>query len=373
VIQFTWLQFRTQAAVAAAFLAVAAVVLVVTGLHLAHLFTASGLTNSCLMARPGSRAACRVGPFLDKAASYLTVGRYLGYAVYTVPALLGAFWGAPLVAREFETGTSRLAWTQSVTRTRWLVVKLAVTGLASMATAGLVSLLVTWWASPLDAVYQNGFTPVIFGARGIVPIGYAAFAFALGITAGLLIRRTLPAMAVTLIAFAAVLIAMPLWIRPHLVAPVRATQAVTAASLNEVGGNGPNGPLQVAEQPRDIPGAWILSPSSTCYDAASCKIIIASGQPASSLPARACGNSSRPPAAGHSPGTGAASGSPPSLHAGSAGACGTYLAGLHLRQVLTYQPASRYWAFQIGETAIFTGLAVALATSCIWRARIRST
>ena len=60
------------------------------------------------------------------------------------------FWGAPLVARELETGTFRLAWTQSVTRTRWLAVKLALVGLASMAVAGLLSLILTWWSSPID-------------------------------------------------------------------------------------------------------------------------------------------------------------------------------------------------------------------------------
>jgi hypothetical protein len=30
------------------------------------------------------------------------------------------FWGAPLVAGELESGTFRLAWTQDVSRVRWL-------------------------------------------------------------------------------------------------------------------------------------------------------------------------------------------------------------------------------------------------------------
>ena len=74
-----------------------------------------------------------------------------------VPALIGLFWGAPLVARELETGTYRLVWTQGVTRTRWIAIKLAVVGLASMAVAGLFSLMVTWWSSPLDRVNPNRF------------------------------------------------------------------------------------------------------------------------------------------------------------------------------------------------------------------------
>src|SRR4029453_3689224 len=67
-----------------------------------------------------------------------------------LPPLSGLFWGAPLITRELEAGTHRLVWNQSITRTRWLAVKLAVTGLAAMTAAGLGSLVVSWWASPID-------------------------------------------------------------------------------------------------------------------------------------------------------------------------------------------------------------------------------
>ena len=89
-----------------------------------------------------------------------------------VPALIGLFWELPL-ARELETGTYRLAWTQ-VTRTHWLAVKLGLLGLASMVVAGILSLMVTWWASPLDRVRMTPF--MSFDQRGLVPVGYAAFA-----------------------------------------------------------------------------------------------------------------------------------------------------------------------------------------------------
>ena len=75
-----------------------------------------------------------------------------GIAARTIaclPALIGACWGAPLVARELETGTFRLAWNQSVTRTRWLAVKLAVVGLTTMAVTEGLSLMQAWWAAPL--------------------------------------------------------------------------------------------------------------------------------------------------------------------------------------------------------------------------------
>ena len=118
--------------------------------------------------------------------------------------------GRPLVTRELDAGTHRLAWTHT-TRTRWLVAKLAFVGLAAMAAAGLLSLAVSWWAGPIDAAVASrerharprdlrlpADVGEIFDARGIVPIGYAAFAFALGVTVGVLVRRTLPAMAILL-------------------------------------------------------------------------------------------------------------------------------------------------------------------------------
>src|ERR1017187_10339229 len=101
--------------------------------------------------------------------------------------------------------------------------------------------MITWWASPIDqaggfpiSLGQLGrFSPQLFAARGITPIGYAAFAFALGVTAGVLIRRTVPAMAITLAVFAAVQIAMPIWIRPHLIAPVHAPSALNPAAIDQ--------------------------------------------------------------------------------------------------------------------------------------------
>src|SRR5262249_52817678 len=85
------------------------------------------------------------------------------------PAVIGVFWGAPLVAREIETGTFRLAWNQSVTRARWLAVKLGLIGLASMATARLRSLMLTWWASPIDRAARLGGRPCGPAGRGPRP------------------------------------------------------------------------------------------------------------------------------------------------------------------------------------------------------------
>ena len=331
MIRFSWLQFRTQAAAAAAALAIAAIALAITGPHLAHLYAGSG-TATCQ-----ARGIC----------PGVNTGKFLGLAVIAVPGIIGLFWGAPLVARELETHSCRLAWTQGITRTRWLAVKLAVVGLASMAAAGAASLMVTWWAGPIDSATANQW-PVL-SQRDIIPAGSAAFAFTLGVTAGLLIRRTLPAMAVTLAVFTLAQFVMTA-AGPHLMTPLHTTTAVSTATLQSTGVTG-DGRLMVVPTRASIPGAWIPSPSQQCNDTATCDVITASGQSAASLPAtRACG-----PAAG------------------TGHACDAYIAALHLRQTVTYQPASRYWTYQWYETAIYLALTLILTAVCFSEIRRRIT
>jgi ABC-type transport system involved in multi-copper enzyme maturation permease subunit len=131
-------------------------------------------------------------------------------------ALVGTFWGAPLVARELEAGTHRVVWNQSVTRRRWWTVKLAVVTAAAVLTAGVATILLTWAAAPVDDLADNHFSTVLFGARNLAPVGYAVFAVALGTVIGLLTRRTLPAMALTFVLFLVAQFAVPNLIRPHL-------------------------------------------------------------------------------------------------------------------------------------------------------------
>jgi hypothetical protein len=333
MIRFTWLRFRTQAAIAVGALVIVAAILALTGFHLADVYTTTVVPcrryNDCaavLQAFP---------PAPDR-----TIEGLMGTLLIAVPGLIGIFWGAPLVAREFETGTFRLAWTQGISRTRWLAVKLGLVGAFSMIVAGLLSLMVTWWISPFDQAYQNRITPTMFHETGVVPVGYAAFAFALGVTAGLIIRRTLPAMAVTLVIFAAVQLAVPFWVRPHLVAPVTTTSALNLGSVVEWGttnagpGNRPG--LFVQTQP-DIAGAWLLSN----------QVITPAGRPVSTEPV-----------------TQACAGNTSTLQS-----CRAYVATLRLRQVLTYQPASRYWALQWYETALYLAVALLLSGLCFLRIR----
>ena len=164
MIWLAWRQFRVQALIAAAALAAAAILLGVTGPRLASRYAGSGIAGchggSCANAASDfltQLAATRTYPFV------YSLGLVL---ILAVPAILGIFWGAPLIARELETGTYRLAWNQSVTRTRWLTVKLALTGLAAMAVTEALSLMHAWWSDPISrAIAVGGSDGVFSGTR----------------------------------------------------------------------------------------------------------------------------------------------------------------------------------------------------------------
>jgi hypothetical protein len=195
----TWRQFRAQAIVAAGGLAVTAIVLAVSGVQLADRFSASGVVGCHPHGSCEQLASNFLGALQD--SGYQVVFTLAIGLIYAVPALIGVFWGAPMITREIETGTFRLAWTQSVTRTRWLAVKVGLAGLIAVATAGLLSVMLGWWANPVylasakagaRSTTYTRFLPELFGVSGIAPIGYAAFAFAIGMTFGVLIRRPPP-------------------------------------------------------------------------------------------------------------------------------------------------------------------------------------
>ena len=320
MIWLTWRQFRAPALAAGIALAALAVYLLVEGLQIRQdydefIVNGAGVAADVLSQRHGSQLAL------------------VGTLLLVAPALLGAFLGAPLVARELETGTHRLVWTQGVTRMRWLTVKLAVTVLASAAVTGALSVLLTWAASPYDRLVGERFDPMFFGARNIAPLGYAVFAVVAGIAIGLLIRRTVPAMAVTLAVFAALQFVMPAMVRPHLQTPVTATIALDGQSMTgiSIGADG------IRVHGLGYPGAWVLTPEGLLVDRA--------GQPITRAEVDAC-----------TEGT-------------DLDKTFDCLEDRGLQVQMTYHPAESYWTFQWLEFAIFLGLAGLLAGLAFWRIR----
>lgn len=343
MIWMTWRQFRPAAIAAGAALIALAAALAATRPTLLSLYTGAHL-RAC-------HAACTTDAnnFLDSVqSSYTEKIFYAGIGImYLVPALIGVFWGAPLIARELDSGTFRLAWSQSVTRARWAIVKLVLIGGATMLTAGLMSLLIGWWSGPLyQAANQAGpnilsisrLSSKLFSATGIVPLGYAAFAFALGAAAGVLLRRTLPAMAVTLVVFAAIQVLVPVLVRPHLIPPVQTTRAVSAVQTGGAFASGGGIRIQVFGISGE-PGAWIVGN----------RLIGAAGQTVTRLP-HAClsfdPNASNPFV--------------PSCFARHG-----------IKVAVSYQPASRYWELQSAETGVYLVLAAGLGGLCYWAVRRR--
>ena len=361
MIWLTLRQFRLNAAVAAAVLLALAVVLALTGPDLADEYTR------------------RADAFFDWLATrkweqnVYTVGTIAGFAV---PVLLGMFWGAPMIARELEAGTHRLVWSQSITRQRWLATKLGVGMLGAAAVGGILGLAMTWWAHPVDKAVNgssgadaNGIlqvprlVPEMFASRGLAPIGYAVVAFAIGVLAGALIRRTVPAMAVTLAAYILIQVVMPSLVRPHLVAPIDTTAKIAPGSIHGIMGTPPAGGGALGHQGSVSPdaagtierldvgsvpaGAWLLTQETV--DAAD-KPVHSFG----SWVADCLGPPRTDPSVVDSP---------------AKQACYDRLAADGYRQHVSYHPASHYWALQWRETGLLLGLAALLVGGCFWRLR----
>ncbi|MGH7686680.1 MAG: transporter [Candidatus Dormibacteria bacterium] len=239
-----------------------------------------------------------------------------------LPLLIGVFIGGPLLGREIERGTHRLAWTQSVTRTRWIGMKLAVVVGVALAVGAALAGMLAWWRQPFDLI-DSPFSGGGFDVEALMPGVYVLFALSLGAAAGAVTRKVLPAMAVTIPAFLAVRLPIEFWLRPHYMSPI-------TAIVNSSGGGAP-------------PGAWVLD--NGLIDAAGTRIY-------ASQATQLCGN----PATGALP--------------KSADAC---LQAHGILERVVYQPLDRFWPFQFIEAGIYVAVSVALLTLTVYwvRSRIR--
>jgi hypothetical protein len=322
-----WRQYRVTAAIAGAILAAFAVLFLISGLQDAARWHAA-LANCT---RAGTCGNLSQIVSLEGGPVYV-----LTIVTLAVPLLFGMFWGGPAVARERETATVQFAWTQSVTRRHWLSVKTGWLLLAGAVFGGAVAGIITWWYAPLNALNQGQFGQGS-DIQGIVPIGYAVFAVALGIAAGALIGRTLPALAVTAGVFLAVRLMITYWVRVHYLAAVTTIYSVTQNFA-------PKGAYWSLAQGTVLPGGQFTTNLSVGPGH------IISGFAGPDVPA-SC----------QVPGQGP----------GNITSTITCMARLGYRSFTTYQPGYRFWPFQFIETGIFVALAAALIVVTLFALRRR--
>ncbi len=326
----TWRQNRFALAGVAVFLGALAVWLWITGLQVHHAYAAA------IACRPASSFACG-NMVADFNSTYGATAEAIAALLLAVPALIGAFVGAPVLGRELETGTFRYAWTQGFGRWRWTLAKLVPLAIAVAAAAGAFSLLVSWYLQPFFADgNQTQLAPTVFDLRGVTFAAWTLAAFAIGALAGMLIRRVVPAIAATLAAYTGLALAAGLYLRQHYLTPLLTRN--------------PNVPGSALGSSPDVPGsAWILSQQWQTRD----------GRPVSEA---ALGQVLQQRA--------------PQLGGGKGGIPQSYSVTQYLMQHgytlwTTYQPASRFWPFQWIEGGWLLALAVLLIAATVWLVRRR--
>ncbi len=205
----TWRQHRPTLISLPVVLGAVAVFLWIAGLKIHHNYA---VLTAC---HPASSTACQALNSNFNSTDWTMANTILIFMNLT-PALIGAFAGAPVLARELETGTYRYAWTQGFGRERWTIAKLALLAVAVTAVAGAFSQVFVWFFQPFLA--QEGltvFSATVFATHGIAFAAWTLVAFAIGALAGMLIRRIVPAMAATLAAYTGLTLATWLFLREH--------------------------------------------------------------------------------------------------------------------------------------------------------------
>jgi len=235
----TWRQHRIELLIMGLVLLLFASVLLATGINITAFAQRVGFTGliGCTEASACGQAWFAMNGYLSGLTQPPSAFYFIGLvAPFILPALVGMFVGAPALAREFEQGTHRLLWTQGIPWSRWFFRK---TGLLIGVVACAFALLFgffSWWRASLPtplAQDANWFFNAFagrFDTWGVVSIAYAVFAVALGLLLGTLIRKPVPAMAITLVLFVVVRLLIANFWRPYYLPPVVVTTPMNANS-----------------------------------------------------------------------------------------------------------------------------------------------
>jgi len=330
----TWRQHRIALAGVAAVLGALAVCLWLVGLHVHHVYAAA------IACRPAGSIGCS-----DLVYSFNGMDTFMtnGFVMDAVPALIGAFVGAPVLARELETGTFRYAWTQGFGRWRWTLGKLVPLAVVVAAAAGAFSVLLSWYYQPYiaagnQALSLNEWSPLaggLFPLRGVAFAAWTLAVFAIGALAGMLIRRIIPAIAATLAVYTGLTFAAGLYLRQHYLTPLVARNLLNPPS-----------------------SAWIISQWWTKGGKFSfAGDPNADGMPRMNFLQQVCPHISLGPGSGKL--------SPTAV---------LQCFSQHGYAMLTsYQPASRFWPLQWIEGGWLLALSVLLIAATVWLVRRRAT
>jgi hypothetical protein len=318
----TWRQHRAALAGATALLGALALYLLIIGLQIHHAWAALA---SC---HPAGSASCRQlaldlnSYYGSESGSVLTSGlnaQTVSFLLLAVPVLLGVFIGAPVLARELETGTFRFAWTQGAGRLRWAITKLVLLATALTAATWALSLLFSWYYQPFLAEGTTTRFPLqVFGNMGVSFAAWTLFAFALAAFAGAVIRRTVPAMAASLAVWTVLDLTTMMSLRQHYEAPVTSK------------GSPPTGAWALSN--------WFTGPGGKP---------VSSGTIASLLQQLPAGPRAQ-------------------------NALATLLSQHHDTSWFSYQPASRFWSFQLIEGGWLLALSLSLVAATIYVVRRRA-
>jgi hypothetical protein len=307
-----WRQQRTEALLIALAIALLAALLIPTGIHMANVYDADNIA-ACITSDSESCNTLLMA-FQDQFHGITSLFNWL----QLLPGILGGLLAAPLVL-ELEQRTYRLAWTQSITRRRWLATKLGMLAVGLVVASALLTVLLTWWRQPLDEL-QGRFEENAFSFEGVVPYAYILFGASLALAAGAVLKRVAPAFAIALVGFFMARFFVTDRLRPHFMDPV----------VKMLHGPPASGSLH---------DAWVLNGPS---------LVDSHGNRPSQTLVEQCLAPGVKPLAG-----------PVAL----ADDC---LAKLGLYTRVEYHPASRFWTFQWIEAGIYLGLAAALTGFAAW-------
>jgi ABC-type transport system involved in multi-copper enzyme maturation permease subunit len=194
MIWVSWRRQRLQLITLLGMLVIGAGIILLLRSNMIDTINSSQLARCVTLPLQECSAAEAAKAFQTTWTSPLNMGQF---AVLALPVLIGVFVGAPLFARELEQGTHVLAFTQSESRTRWMLSKLVVALVPALLVLVALQYLVSWWlsaAGTLGPLMNGSFSTLNFGIAHLSPVGYALFAFALGAFIGVVSRRTLVAM-----------------------------------------------------------------------------------------------------------------------------------------------------------------------------------